>query len=251
MNVPTEVIWQGYIRLPFEDVSGVAQLWSTFCDTFAIAEHPKEGKTKHVHVHMLLSNCSLKPNTLQKKMKDLGVSPGKAHHWISTAVQKGEFAGKEYTREHLLKYLLKGDPLRLKFSKNISPAEVEEAVSSWVEPVIGNDTSTKSSTQSSHEKKEKDKTHYQVCQEIIAKAKREHPDWFQVAITNYFAEDEDEFTLRHDYRRKVWDLMITELNKRKIRTSINELERFYTTIMRNDYETKNFLYANYWRKIQV
>lgn len=244
MDVSGEVVWQGYICLPYEDVKNVAQLWSTFCGSFAIAEHPATGKTKFVHVHMLLSNPSLKPNTLQKKMKDLGISPGKAKHWISQAVQKGEFAGQAYTREHLLKYLLKGDPARLKFSKNISPAEVEEAVSSWVEPVKGNDTSTKSS-------KKDTTTYYQVCQEIVAKAKKEHPDWFRVAITNYFAEDEDEFTLRHDYRRKMWDLMVIELNKRKIRTSINELERFYTTIMRNDFEVKGFLYTNYWRKIQV
>ena len=96
-----------------------------------------------------------------------------------------------------------------------------------------------------------DKTHYQVCQDIIKKAKAEHPDWFQVSITNYFAEDEDDFTLRSDYHRHMWDLMIKELNKRKIRTSINELERFYTTIMRSDYETKTLLFQNFWRKIRV
>lgn len=245
MDVPPEVVWQGYIRMPFNDVSGVAELWAKSCSSFAIAEHPAEGKTEHVHVHMMLVNSSLKINTLQKQMKKMGVSPGKGKHWISETVIEGEYAGERYRRNYLLKYLLKGSETRLKWVKNISPAEVEEAVSSWVEPVLGNDTKAKSS------KKKDTQTYYKVCQEILAKAKSSHPEWFRSAITNYYAEDEDEFTLQRQYYRNIWDLMIKELNTRGIRTSINELERFYTTMMRNDREIKTLLFTNFMKKIGV
>lgn len=241
MDLSGETVWQGYIRLPYADISGIAEIWAKSCKAMAVVEHPP-GKEGNIHCHFMICDPSIKVDTFHKQRIKAGINTPNIS-WISTAVQKGEFKGQLYTRSNLLKYLIKGK-LRLNFVKNISPAQVEEATSSWVEPVLGNDTKTKPPKPDSQ-------THYQVCQDIIKKAKAEHPDWFQVSITNYFAEDEDDFTLRSDYHRHMWDLMIKELNKRKIRTSINELERFYTTIMRSDYETKTLLFQNFWRKIRV
>lgn len=236
-----QVVWHACVFMPFTDISGLAQLWSQSCDTFALVQHPADGKTKRIHCHMLLGNCKIKPDSLHAQRLKMGITTPRIS-WISEKVQKGEFKGKEYTVDQLLKYMLKGkhNPLVL---KNISQDLVQTSVNDWIEPSIkSTDTA---------DKKPDTQTHYQVCQEIIKTAKSTHPEWFRVAITNYFADDEDEFTLRPEYHRSIWDLMIKELNVRKIRCSINELERFYTTIMRNDIETKHLLFQNYWRKIKV
>lgn len=247
MDVSPPIVWHGMVRMPFEDLSGLATVWAAKCDFFAIAQHEADDEVDITHCHMMIGSPVLKKDSYQAYMSKMNIRPGKGNHWIMDKTQKTK---QPYSRSKLLEYLIKGDPSRLKFSKNISPAEVEAAASAWVEPGLGNSTKNEPSPKSKP-KKQDTQTHYQVCQEILRKAKTEHPDWFKMDITNYFAEDEDEFTLRPDYHKHIWDLMITELNKRKIRTSINELERFYTTIMRNDHATKSLLFQNFWRKIRT
>lgn len=246
MDVSPPIVWHGMVRMSFDDLSGLATLWAAKCDFFAIAQHEADEEVDITHCHMMIGSPSLKKDSYQKIMHKIGIDPGKGNHWIMDRTQKTK---QPYSRAKLLGYLLKGDPLRLKFSKNISPAEVEAATSEWVEPGLGNSTKREPS-QPAKKPKQENLTHYQTCQEILRKAKAEHPEWFKSDITTYFAEDEDEFTLRSDYHKHMWDLMIKELNRRKIRASINELERFYTTIMRNDHETKSLLFQNFWRKIR-
>lgn len=248
MDVSGEIVWHGLIRMPFQDISGIVAIWSPSCDFFAIAEHEPDEDVEVRHCHIMLGNPAKLKNTLQKNMKDKGINPGRGNHWIMDKVQGGEHKGEPYKRHELLVYLLKGSVTRLKYSKNIPDEQIEAAAASWVEHSVC--TSTPPANSETKKKKIPD-THYQTCKHILSTAKTTHPEWFKCDITSHFTEDEDEFTLRPDYHKHMWDLMTKELNKREIRCSINELERFYTTIMRNDYQTKSLLFQNFWRKIRV
>lgn len=231
--------------MPYGDISGVADLWSSYCGAFAVAEHEPDEEVNVRHCHFMMCSPTKEKNTFQKNMKKMGINPGRGHHWIMETVHDGPHKGQPYKRHELLVYLLKGSALRLRMSNNITPDEIEAAAASWVEY-----TSTKPLAIASSDKK-KPETHFQTCKHILQLAKDNHPAWFKCDITSHFAVDEDEFTLRDDCHKHMWDLMIKELNKREIRCSINEMERFYTTIMRNDYNTKSLLFQNFWRKIRA
>lgn len=150
-----EPIWHGMIRLPYEDLIAVADLWSQHCQSFAIAEHEPDEEVEVRHCHMLMEHPDWKKNTFQKAMKDLGVNPGKGNHWIMDKVHGGDHKGEPYKRHELLMYLMKGEATRLKMSKNIPPAEIEAAAASWVEPKLG--TSTPPATSKKQDKQEKKK----------------------------------------------------------------------------------------------
>lgn len=141
---------------------------------------------------------------------------------------KGEFKGQPYSRQELLKYLLKGSETRLKFKENISPAQVEAAVSEWVEPVLGNDTQSKTS-------KKDAETHYKMLAEIYKDALSKHPDWFNTnyrATVSFFDRELDLERVEILDHHRYFIFMCNTLHKKHIRTSEHELERMYVTLLR-------------------
>lgn len=249
-DISGEVVWHGCIFRQYADISGIMGVWASLCSAFAVAQHEPDEEVDRVHCHIMLINCSQEVNTIQKKAKSIDPTVGgQGQWWISKKVQKGQYKGQLYKRIPLLKYLLKGDAARLKYSKNISPAEVEEAVSAWI-PDESKDP-TPQTPQKSEAKAKQTETHFEICEQILLEAKAKHPNWFKVSMVNYLDEHESEFTIYPEYYQNIWDLMITTLRKKKIRTSINELERFYITIMRNEYDFKHLLFQNCMRKIKT
>lgn len=245
MDVSGEIVWHGCIFMPYQDLSGVMSIWAEKCDTFALVQHPADGKTKRVHCHILLGNPHVEKDSLQKVMKRRGINPGKNDHWIVDKVIRGEFKGQKYTVPDLLKYMLKGK-LRLETSKNISPAQVEEAISSWVELNLSTSTtSTKSS-------KKEASTHYDVIQNIKAKALKEHSEWFDYQLTidtACFGYEFEKVTIKDHHR--LFYFMCSELNKARIRTSNNELERFYVTLIRQFANGTETLFSAISRKLNL
>lgn len=243
MDVSGEIVWHGCIFLPYEDISGIARLWSQKCNAFALVQHPADGKTKRVHCHMMLVNPTIEVDSFQKLMKRNGINPGRGQHWIAKTVMKGEYKGQKYNKKDLLKYMLKGK-LRLLFEKDISPAEVEEAVSSWVELNLSNSTGPKSSKDTN--------THYDIILSIKQKALKEHSDWFDTQLTidtSCFGYEFDKVTIKDHHR--LFYFMCNELNKARIRTSSNELERFYVTLIRQFANGTESLFNTISRKLNL
>jgi len=58
---------------------------------------------------------------------------------------------------------------------------------------------------------------------------------------------EDAWVCRN--RKAVWNYMIKVLNENKVRTSRNELERFFVSILRHDREACDRMYENIIEKI--
>jgi len=130
----------------YADLSGVIDVWQTKSASLCVAEHEAHGKTKRVHCHFLIENTANEDWFRDSAKKVMGDYIKRGNYWIASRVQKGEYAGEPISRQKTLIYILKGK-LPVKFSKNISPQEVEEAQLAWVEPVLGNDNTNRSPTQ--------------------------------------------------------------------------------------------------------
>lgn len=116
----------------FNDVSGVIERWVEKSDSLLVVEHPAEGKTQRVHCHILIETKSGEDWFRSSAKEVMGEYIKRGNYWIATRVQKGEHAGKLISRLETLVYLTRKD-FPVKFSKNYSPAEIEEARSAWVD----------------------------------------------------------------------------------------------------------------------
>jgi hypothetical protein len=114
------------IHYSFADISGVINDWAETCDQMAVYEHgPDEGQAS-IHCHILILGSKYKTS---QQMKNI------FHERIKTTLKGNAlwaWEHKDYPNPNIdyLRYCSKGT-LAPKFTKNISPAIVEEQRSKW------------------------------------------------------------------------------------------------------------------------
>jgi len=205
------------ITLPYSDISGIVGMWAESCAQVAVFEHEADSKVNNTHCHILLLNSDIQDEALKRKWKNC---PGKGNEFW-------KWASKYGTPDlNFLKYMSKGK-LRPKFIKNISPDVVEEQRKQWIEPP------PKVAKSSPQTKEKSTESHYEVILRIKTDAIKNHPEWFtyqrRIDTACFGAEFDERVIVNH---QAFFGFMCHELNKAKIRTSQNELERFYVTLMR-------------------
>lgn len=220
------------ISLPYNDVSGVINLWADSCDKVAVFEHPADQKVKTTHVHLILINCKYKTPEALKRIFHKNVC------LVDNEITNGNGLWKWTSKygepdETFIKYMSKGKRYAPKFLKNISPDEVEELASKWVEP------------SSDHAKKvpkaeELHKTHWEICQEIIQELNKLPKDRINPVTIS--------LTGQYDFRT-LYRITMVVLKKYHVRTSRNELERFLVTIMRDDVNFEEDVMSSIQRNI--
>lgn len=119
------------VSLPYNDLSGVIQVWANSCAKLAVYEHESDEDIHTTHVHMIMIDC--KYATPEQLKRDF-------YKMIETTRKGNELWGwthKEHPNPGLefITYMSKGK-LRPVFLKNITPAEVEEFRALWVERKI-------------------------------------------------------------------------------------------------------------------
>jgi len=113
------------VHKSFEDLSGLTHFWSSQSEALAVAQHEADDETPRIHCHFLIINPSRKRNAYNEDLKKFfpGIN-GREDFRLNVKTQKS----KEPISRQGLWYLMKGDGNALKFQKNFSPAEVEEAL---------------------------------------------------------------------------------------------------------------------------
>jgi len=119
------------IRLPFNDLSGIIQVWSETCEQMAVYEHEADESVKTTHVHMIMIGCKYKTAEPLKRLY-YKMFPNEDS---SKGNGLWSWENKDYPVPdvNFITYMSKG-VLTPKFLKNISPAKVEELRGNWVEP---------------------------------------------------------------------------------------------------------------------
>lgn len=215
------------VSLPWSDLSGVATLWANYCDRFIAYEHEADAKVSRTHCHFLMIDCKVKEEAF-KRMSKL---PGRGNEFW-------KWATKETPDESFITYLSKGK-LREKFKKNFSDQIVEERRGLWVE----HEPSKK--PVSLKKVKEEKGSHWELIMKIWNEIK-ENPRIVRQVVDR-------EGAIAHEIHNHslAFDIMNKHLNENKVRTSRNELERFYVSIMRQDtysaQSLKKSIFSNIFR----
>lgn len=204
---------------PFQDISGITSFWSETCEMFAVAQHPAEGKTKRIHCHILIINPSKKRNAYNEDLHKFfpGIN-GKSDFRLCIKTQD--------TKEPIrlkpgLRYILKGDISRLRFSKNISKELLDEAIASWVN--LPTEIKPKS-----------ERTDWDIINDM-------KKDLFELKIIKprLFTQDDNRYSTDYIISTSQRSDFIKVINKHlrlnKKKTSIHDIERWIVTLMREDY----------------
>jgi len=119
------------VRLSYNDMSGVIEVWASACDNFIAYEHEADESVKTTHVHILMMGCKYKTAEPMKRLyyrmfPNADSSDGNGlWSWVNKNHPVPDVG--------FIRYMSKG-VLRPKFVKGFLPAVVEEQRLGWVEP---------------------------------------------------------------------------------------------------------------------
>lgn len=116
------------ISLPYNDVSGVISVWANACARMAVYEHEMDEEVNTTHIHLIMIDCKYSTPEALKRIfrKNIQTTRDGNELWA--------WSHKKYPNPDIsfLKYMSKGH-LRPVFTKDITPAEIEEHRALWVE----------------------------------------------------------------------------------------------------------------------
>jgi len=132
-DAPGEIVWHGYIRRPFKDISGIVAAWSNKCERLLVGEHDPHDEETSTHCHILISNSTVKKEQLQRIQKEFLPGLAKNEHWImELTIGKKNKPRVPYKTSLLAPYVMKG--AAEKFSHKFSEEELEMSREAWVPP---------------------------------------------------------------------------------------------------------------------
>ena len=117
------------VSLSYEDLSGVISLWSEVSETVVVYQHAADEEVNTTHVHMILINCKFSTPEALKRIFYANYKTERKGNDLWSWTHKG-FPTPDLS---FIGYMAKED-LRPVYTKNISPAQVEEQRVKWSKP---------------------------------------------------------------------------------------------------------------------
>lgn len=197
------------IHRAYVDCSGIFTIWSDRAISTVVFEHEADGKVNRTHCHALIYGIDVKEQAMKRMWKDKPADLSGNGDWSFTETYKEDDQDLQITwesRHKALTYLTKGS-LEPKLLKNISKQEVDEARTKWV-------------NYSPDLKKAKFKKTKEEKQEIMDLIKNSYN-------TSHRCDRNCDPT---QHLNIIYNLTIQELNKRKIRWHVYDLDRYVLPI---------------------
>lgn len=232
------------LRKGAQDIPAAFVSWlDAHTGMYAIVEHdpddeenPQAGMFKASHCHIPISGLDVSDESLRKSLKKNGLD-GRANYSLMSKTAKTK---EDYDWEKLMTYCLKGS-LVPKKSKGVIDTEIARFQQLWIPP-----EELKKKTLSASGKKS-EKSHWDLMDECWSEMKTKYSHEMYSSMK---AQELDlEPTLTEPGRHILWDIMIRILNENKVRTSQNELERFWVTLLRRDSVCCSLIKGNIFRKL--
>lgn len=221
---PTPPVLHVVLRKPFQEIKAFAEWAKEQTLNYLVGEHEADPEIETTHCHILLEGLKVTKEALRKQI--LKVSPGRGQYVIMEKTQKARLP---YDRNYLGVYILKG---KCATANATSFDDVQLALwaSKWVDQ-----------SEEKLSKAEKETTIWDV---IMTAHKKCKADW-KLGSHN-------ELNLVVEPSRENWYILCQELNRARIRTSRNELERAWVTLLRQDPHNQDDLFnsimSNVFRK---
>lgn len=217
------MILQVVIRLAYTAVTAFCEYLDTSSVKYIVGEHEADEETKTTHCHFAIEWDKTR-QALEKGMKNTNVKGRE----VSSIMEKTQKSREAYDFDILTTYITKGDVSKIKRSKGITDAQVAALAAKWVTPtspgVLGDPKVPK---------EVKDRTRWQVIQDVITETQKIHGVWV-TCMEDPFGNNADSPSLRIKSHATVFKVLLKHLHANKISTSRNELERMYVTLLRHD-----------------
>lgn len=201
---------------------------------YLVGQHEQDEEIKTTHCHLAI-DYPYKRNSIEKQVKKYQLG-GQGQFAIMEKTQKTKLI---YDFDKLCNYILKGDKKHLRDTN-----QTEQFVSQRVDEWIVHDPGASAPDSSTRKKKADSQiTQYKIINEVISYGIEQKwivPSDFEQNGSNSIAPW---------HRKNIFKYMCTLLNKYQIRTSRNELERIYVTILRLCPETQAEMYESIHKNI--
>lgn len=127
-NQPTApvVVLQTILHKPYEAIKALAEWLKENTLQYIIGEHPADEKVKTTHCHILIEGLKVSREALRKQV--IKYSPGQGQN---ATMAKSQRLKLTYTREHLAKYIVKGNVNHVK-SSSFNDVEHARWASLWI-----------------------------------------------------------------------------------------------------------------------
>lgn len=216
------------LRKEFKDISMLDDYLRSASEAFVIVEHdpdesddPKRGQFAMKHCHIMIVDFFYSDEALRKFLVKSNLG-GRGQYAILSKTQKTR---EDYDFDKLGVYMVKGC-YEAKAIYCIPPSKVTEWKEKWVQPTAAATPEKKKGDIG--EKKEKSKSHWEIMDDVWNEVEKEAGIWDEFCGFTIGKQ------LNHKGRDVLFDVMVKHLNANKVRTSRNELERFYVTLLRRD-----------------
>lgn len=217
-----KVVWHLLVRKAYADVNADFWKWlSVNTDDVLIGEHPASDDDEDgeygIHCHVMIVNLKVTDKALDSCRKRYGLQ-GENSRLLKVTVKTRQ----KYDEDKLGIYIIKGDETQAKaYSYPI------ERIKAWAEGWVVHPKNSSSG----ETKPKSDGTHWDVILDVW-KTLQDTPDIWEEYLD--FNQKGITRTLNDTGKDVAYNLMVDALNAKKIRTSRNELERFYVTLVRQD-----------------
>ena len=228
------------ITLPWSDISGVAPIWAGHCKEIIVYQHDADLSVKATHCHFLMLECSIKAEQFKRLFRklypDISGSGNGFWKWENKDWPNPTIDSITYMHKAKYPYLYKN---------NISDKIVENLQGLAFQPKLQNaETSA-----TKKEKTETQMTHFELIEKL----------WIQLQsddkVTRQVCTSRGEIAREIFNHSLAFDALNRMLNRNKIRTSRNELERFYVTLLRQDASStkklKDAILGNVFRGLEL
>ena len=211
------VTWHVIVRKPFDELREFGVWVKSHTRKCVIGQHNADDDDKMVHCHFMINGCDTTLEGLRKELKKY-IKNGREEYAIMTKTQKARIP---YAEWELAVYVLKGD-LAHHMLGNYTHEQVLDIVSAWQQ------YETKTS-------EPKITTQYELVQAMVPKMRQKG-----VIYMGEYGEAFAETAIvpcQENFR-----IMCDELNAHHVRTSRNELERIWVTLLRQHKSNQDALY---------
>lgn len=234
---PRDATYHVVFHKPFADVEAGLGGLKALCDAMLGAEHPADDEVKTTHCHFVINGIKTRAittrsacETIRKHIPD--TLKGQGQYFVSDRTTKTR---ELYDWEKTCIYILKGQREYLKFrTDNITDEMIEE----WLTLGFLKPKPTPQNKEETQKKKEY--TQWDLIKEVRRDGIRREVlvkrDIGLIPITVI------------DPCKENYDLMIQKLEEHRIRTSQNEMERIWLTIIREDPNIQSALYQKFMNK---
>lgn len=233
------MIFHVVIRLAYTATAAFCEYLNTSSVKYVVGEHIADEEITTTHCHFAIEWNKTR-QALEKGMKTTNVNGRE----ISSILEKTQKTKELYDFDLLTIYITKGNVDIIKNSKGLQDTQIAALAARWVPP----QTNQVVPPGEKVSKEVKDRTRWQVVQDVIEESQKIRGVWITMN-ENGIGLQTDTPGFRIKEFRVVWNILIKHLNKNKISTTRNELERMWLTILRHDPTKQEELYHSIHQSI--